>query len=134
MSDHESKVTVEIGSERGFGFVFAAVFAIIALWPLTGDGGVRIWAIVVAFIFLNLALIAPTTLKWPNYLWFKFGLLLGAIIAPIVMALVFLTTFVSIGGLLRLFGKDLLGQKLDPDAKSYWINRTDVPNSMKNQF
>ena len=134
MSDHESNVTVEIGSERGFGYVFAAVFTIIALWPLATGGGIRIWAIAVALIFLALAIIAPKTLKWPNLLWFKFGLLLGAIVAPIVMALVFLSTFVTIGGLLRLFGKDLLGQKLDRDAKSYWIKRTEPPNSMKNQF
>ena len=50
------------------------------------------------------------------------------------MALVFLTTFVTIGGIMRLFGKDLLGQKLDPEAQTYWIERTDLPNSMKNQF
>nr|WP_171209634.1 MULTISPECIES: SxtJ family membrane protein [unclassified Ruegeria] len=123
-----------MGTERNFGVVFAVVFLIIALWPLTGDGGVRIWAIVVAAVFLAVAFLAPKVLKWPNWLWFKFGLLLGAIVAPIVMALVFLTTFVTIGVLLRLFGKDLLGQKLDPETDSYWINRTDLPNSMKNQF
>ena len=134
MSDHTSNVSVEMGSERNFGVVFAIVFTIIALWPLTGGGGVRIWAIVIAAVSLALAFLAPTALKWPNRLWFKFGLLLGAIVAPIVMALVFLTTFVTIGGLMRLFGKDFLGQKLDPDAQSYWIKRTDLPNSMKNQF
>lgn len=134
MSDHQSNVTVEVGTERSFGLVFAAVFAIVALWPLTGDGGIRLWAIGISLIFLILAFVAPAKLKRLNVLWFKFGLLLGAIVAPIVMALVFLTTFVTIGGLLRLFGKDLLGQKLDRDAKSYWIKRTDLPNSMKNQF
>ncbi|WP_424831970.1 SxtJ family membrane protein [Ruegeria sp.] len=134
MSDHQSNVTVEVGSERGFGLVFAAVFTIIGLWPLIGGGGIRVWAIAIALVFLGFAFIAPTKLKRLNVLWFKFGMLLGAIVAPIVMALVFITTFVTIGGLLRLFGKDLLGQKLDPNAKSYWIKRTDLPNSMKNQF
>ncbi len=134
MSDHASNVSVEMGSERNFGVVFAIVFAIIALWPLIGGGGIRIWAATIAAICLALAFIAPAALKWPNWLWFKFGMVLGAIVAPVVMALVFLTTFVTIGGIMRLFGKDLLGQKLDPEAQTYWIERTDLPNSMKNQF
>ncbi|WP_425082402.1 SxtJ family membrane protein [Ruegeria arenilitoris] len=134
MSDHTSNVSVKMGSERNFGVVFAIVFAIIAFWPLTSGGGVRIWAIVVAIVFFALAFFVPKSLKWPNRLWFKFGLLLGAIIAPIVMALVFLTTFLTIGLLLRMSGKDLLGQKLDPEAESYWTKRTDIPTSMKNQF
>jgi len=134
MSDHSSNVDVQMGSERNFGIVFGVVFLIIGLFPLWGGNPIRLWAVGLAIAFVLVAFLAPKLLKWPNILWFKFGMLLGAVIAPIVMALVFITTFVTIGGLLRLFGKDLLGEKLDPDATSYWIERDIPPQSMKNQF
>ena len=78
-----------------------------------------------------LAIFSPKTLKIPNKLWFKFGIFLGGIIAPICMAIVFATTIVPVGLTLRLFGKDLLRLKLNPSAKSYWIKRIDEPQSMK---
>ncbi|NVO57764.1 hypothetical protein HW561_18350 [Rhodobacteraceae bacterium B1Z28] len=134
MSDHHSNVDVEIGSERGFGFVFTAVFLIIALWPLWGGGTVRWIPLAIAATILALSLLAPQTLTTPNRLWFKFGMLLGAVVAPIVMFLVFITTFVPFGVVARLFGKDLLSEKLDSSAKSYWIDRKDQPGSMKQQF
>ena len=134
MSDHHSNVDVEIGSERGFGYVFTGVFLIIALWPLWGGGTLRWIPLAIAAIILALTLFAPQTLRKPNRLWFKFGMLLGAIVAPVVMFLVFITTFVPFGVVMRLFGKDLLSEKLDDSAKSYWIDRKDQPGSMKQQF
>ena len=134
MSDHRANVEVKIGSERNFGIVFAVVFALVGLWPLTGGENARpIW-LLMALVFLALALFAPRVLRIPNRLWFRFGLLLGAIVAPVVMALVYVTTFVPIGLVLRLRGKDLLKMKFDREAASYWIERTDKPQSMKNQF
>ncbi len=134
MSDHHSNVDVEIGSERGFGFVFTAVFLIIALWPVWGGGSVRWIPLAIATGILALTFFAPHTLTKPNRLWFKFGMLLGAVVAPIVMFLVFITTFVPFGIVTRLLGKDLLSEKLDSSAKSYWVDRKDQPGSMKQQF
>ena len=81
-----------------------------------------------------LALLAPRALSSPNKLWFKFGLLLGSIVAPIVMALIYFVTILPTGLIMRLLGKDLLKPKLDKNAKSYWIERTEPVGSMKNQF
>lgn len=134
MSDHQANVDVEIGSERGFGFVFTAVFLIIALWPLWGGGSVRWIPLVIAGAILAATFLAPQVLTKPNRLWFKFGMLLGAIVAPIVMFLVFITTFVPFGLVARLLGKDLLSEKLDSSAESYWVVRKDQPGSMKQQF
>lgn len=134
MSNYQANVDVKIGSERNFGITFSIVFALIGIWPLLSDGGVRPILIMVSFGFLALAFLAPRVLRIPNRLWFKLGLLLGAIMAPIVMALVYVTTFVPMGLILRLLGKDLLNMKLEPDQTSYWIERTDDPQSMKNQF
>jgi len=128
--------SIDIGSDRGFGFVFAAVFAIISLWPLAGGGGVRIWAIAIAVLFLAAALVRPIILRPLNRLWFRFGLLLGRIVSPIVMAVVFFVAVTPTAFIMRALGKDLLRLKFDPDADSYWIRRADIApmSSMKDQF
>lgn len=134
MSDHQANVAVRMGSERGFGFVFSAVFLLIALWPLTGGGHLRWWALAVAAAFLAVTLIAPHLLAPLNRLWFRLGTLLGAVIAPIVMALVYFVAFVPIGLLLRVMGKDLLKTRRQPQLDSYWLEREQPPGSMRRQF
>ncbi|MBV1896043.1 MAG: hypothetical protein KUG70_06265 [Rhodobacteraceae bacterium] len=135
MTDHHANVQVRVGSERSFGVVFACVFFIIGVWPFVfGGGDFRLVFLAIAVVFLALAFVAPNTLRVPNRLWFKLGMLLGAIVAPIVMALVYLTTFVPIGIAVRLLGKDLLSTKIDPELESYWIAREKQPGSMKQQF
>jgi predicted membrane metal-binding protein len=136
MSEHQEHVAVKIGSERSFGLVFAAVFAIVGLWPLFTGGGLRIWSLAVGAAFVAAAFAFPRVLRPLNRLWFKFGLLLGAIIAPIVMALMFFLVFTPIGLVMRLLGKDLLRQRMDGDEQSYWIPREDsaATGSMRDQF
>ena len=128
--------SIDVGSDRGFGFVFAAVFAVISLWPLTGGGAVRIWALAMAALFLGAALVRPNVLRPLNRLWFRFGLLLGRIVSPIVMAVVFLVAITPTALIMRAFGKDVLHLKFDKDAESYWIRRADdgPMGSMKDQF
>ncbi len=127
---------IDVGSDRGFGFVFAAVFAVISHWPLTGGGGVRIWALAIAALFLAAALARPNILRPLNRVWFRFGLLLGRIVSPIVMAVVFSVAITPTALIMRAFGKDLLRLKFDPGAESYWIMRVDdgPMGSMKDQF
>ena len=127
-------VDIKMGSERNFGFVFAAVSAIIALAPLFRGHPPRVSFLILAVAFAAVAIFAPGLLRWPNRLWFRFGMLLGAIVAPIVMTLVYVLTFLPMGLGLRLMGKDLLSLRTDPQASSYWINRSDPPKSMKLQY
>jgi low temperature requirement protein LtrA len=128
---------VEMGSERGFGLVFAAVFAIIALWPTIFYGAApRWWATLIAIMFVVVALFRSAWLRPLNFVWFRFGLLLGRIVTPVVMAALYVTTIVPIGLFLRLRGKDLLRLKREPERKSYWIEREPGPaaGTMKRQF
>ena len=135
MSEIASHVYTEQSSEKSFGVVFSIVFLIVSLFPpLINSEGLRIWALVVSIIFFLLAFLAPKVLVLPNKLWFKFGLLIGSIVAPIVITLVYLVTVVPTGLIMRLLGKDLLKQKLDKNAKSYWVKRSEPMGSMKNQF
>ena len=135
MSESIGKLSLnEKGSEKSFGIVFSIVFLIIALYPLLNSQDIRIWAIIISAIFIFLGFIYPKTLILPNKLWFKFGLLLGAIVAPIIMVLVYFITVLPTGLIMRLLGKDLLKQKLDKKINSYWIIRDEPLGSMKNQF
>lgn len=137
MSEHQSHSEIEVSSERSFGFVFAAFFGIVAFWPLLSEGALRIWAIAVAAVFLVVALAVPKLLKPLNILWFKFGMLLGRIVTPIVMLLVFVVAVLPTGLIMRAFGKDPMSRKMEPASKSYWIGRAPrdpETNSMKNQF
>ena len=127
--------TIEMGSERSFGFVFAVVFLIVGLWPLYYGGEVRFWAIGITLGFLFVACFKPDLLKPFNRMWFKFGLVLGKIVAPLVMVIVFILVVVPTGLIAKILGKDPLGIKAK-GQKSYWIDRSeeDGSGSMNHQF
>jgi hypothetical protein len=134
MIESTSHTPIEHPSEKSFGVIFSIVFLMVALYPLINSKDVHLWAIIVSIVFLLLAYVAPKILSLPNKIWFEFGILLGSIIAPIVMALVYFITILPTGIIMRLLGKDLLKQKLDKKAKSYWIEPAHKMGSMKNQF
>jgi hypothetical protein len=134
MSESTRYTSIEQSSPKSFGILFSLVFLIIALYPLTNSEDIHLWAMIISAIFLLLAFVAAQLLALPNKLWFKIGILLGSIIAPVVMALVYFIVVLPTGLIMRLLGKDILKQRLDKDAKSYWINRSEPVGSMKNQF
>ena len=123
----------KISSNRSFGILFSIVFAAIAFWPLLNLGEIRVWSVIVSSIFLLLGLINSKLLYPLNLIWVKFGELIGKIVAPLVMALIFFIILTPIGLFLRLIGKDLLNIKLNQN-KTYWIKRDKEPGPMKRQF
>ena len=124
---------IKIGSNRGFGIVFFVVFLLIALYPLLKGSDLRIWSLIISFIFLALGLAKSNLLTPLNKLWFKFGLFLGKIISPLIMGFIFFVVVTPIGIIMRLLGKDLLNLKYNK-KKSYWIEKTGPKSKMKNQF
>ena len=124
----------KLPSNRNFGIVFFLVFLIISLYPLTFNEGLAKWALVISIIFLALGLINSKILTPLNRLWFEFGMLLGRIISPIIMALIFFLVVTPIGLIMRLLRKDLLNLKYSKDSKSYWIKKKGPKSKMKNQF
>jgi len=124
----------EKSSEKSFGITFSIVFLIFALYPVINSEGLRVWALIISTIFFSLAIIFPKALKMPNNLWFRFGLVLGSILAPIVMIFIYYSVILPTGILVRISGKDLLKLKSDKNIKSYWILRKKPIGSMKNQF
>ena len=120
----------KINSDKSFGFVFFAVFLIIALWPLLNGNEIRIWSICVSLIFLFLTIIKSRILTPLNKIWNKFGVLLGVIVSPLVMAAVFFLVVTPTAYIMRLRRKDLLN-KLYSKKSSYWIKRNKNITSMK---
>ena len=123
---------IKISSNRSFGLVFFVVFLIISIWPLLDNQNIRIWSLVVSLIFLILGTLNSNLLKPFNKIWFKFGMILGNIVSPIVMSLVFFLVVTPTGFLMRLFGKDLLKLKKNKN-NTYWIEKN-YKSNMKDQF
>ena len=124
---------IKIGSNRSFGIVFFIVFLIIGLYPIINNENLRVWSIIISLIFLSLGLINSKLLNPLNKLWFKFGILLGKIVSPIIMAIIFFFVVTPIGILMRLLKKDLLNLNFSSN-KSYWIEKNEPKSKMKNQF
>jgi len=124
---------IKISSNRSFGIVFFIFFLIIAIYPLLESGGIRIWSFILSLIFLILGLINSEFLTPLKQLWFKFGLLLGKFISPIVMGFVFFIVVTPTGLIMKLLKKDIL--KLQKNSsKTYWVERPKIKSEMKNQF
>jgi hypothetical protein len=115
-----------------FGALFFVFFLVIGLYPLKTVGTVRIWSLVLSLLFLIITIIRPNLFTFLNRLWIQFGILLGKIISPLVMGLVFFFVVTPIGILIRILKKDVMGLKRGDS--SYWINREDKVQSMRKQF
>ena len=124
---------IKIGSNKSFGVVFFIVFLIVSIYPLINNGELRIWSLITAIIFLILGLINSKVLTPLNKLWIKFGLLLGKVISPLIMGIIFFLVVTPTALIMRIIGKDLLNLKFN-NKKSYWIEKTGPKSKMKNQF
>ena len=124
---------IKISSNRSFGVVFFVVFLLIALYPLINNGEVRLWSLITSIIFLILGLLNSKFLNPFNKLWFKFGIILGKIISPLIMGIIFFLVVTPTGLIMRLLRKDILSLKYNQNS-SYWIEKKGPKSKMKNQF
>ena len=121
-------------SEKSFGILFGIVFLLISLWPLFSSNNLRLWALIISLIFFIITFLKPEILKPLNSIWVKFGEILGKVVAPIVMGIVFFVVLTPISLIVRAFGKDLLGLKITDKKNSYWIRRKKDVGTMDKQF
>ena len=128
MSNVQNKST-----NRSFGVVFFIVFLVIGIYPILNGHELRYWSLIISVIFLILGILNSKVLTPLNKIWFRFGILLGKIISPLVMAIIFFFVVTPIGLLMRFIGKDLLNLKFN-NHKSYWIEKKGPKSKMKNQF
>jgi saxitoxin biosynthesis operon SxtJ-like protein len=127
----------ERGSDRSFGFVFSAIFALIGVWPIFTAGHVRAWALALSAAFGLAGIVRPRWLAPLNRLWMRVGLALNRIVSPVALLLVYCAAVVPTALILRIVRKDLLRLRADTSAQSYWIRRAPAARAdaqMKKQF
>ncbi len=137
MPTESSNSQPPLPSNKKFGWLFTCVFAVAA-----ADAYVKhsnIWLAVLLLLAAATAVVtvaAPRLLLPLNRLWFRFGIVLGKIVSPIVLGAVFFLLITPVSILTRVFGRDALSLK-KREAVSYWIDREPAgpaPESFKNQF
>ncbi len=124
---------IKLSSNRSFGIVFFIFFLLVALYPLLNNEEIRLWSLIISFLFLFLGIFNSKILTPLNKIWFKFGIFLGKIVSPVVMGAIFFFVVTPTGLLMKLFKKDILNLKLN-NKKSYWIEKTEPKSKMRNQF
>ena len=124
---------IKISSNKSFGIIFSIFFLLISLYPLINNENIRYWSLIIFVIFLILGLLNSNLLLPLNKIWFKFGILLGKIISPLIMSIIFFLVVTPIGLIMRMIKKDLLNIKFT-NNDTYWIEKTDPKSKMKNQF
>ncbi len=132
ISVQKKEIKINKKNNITFGILFFVFFLIIGLYPLVSFEVIRIWSVVLSLVFLIITIIRPNLFTFLNRSWIQFGILLGKIISPIIMGLVFFFVVTPIGILVRILKKDVMGLKRG--ASSYWIDREDKLQSMKKQF
>ncbi len=124
-------------SDRVFGIFFALLALILGAWPMVSGGHPIHVLLGIGLLLLVVAAAMPKLLRPFNRLWFEFGLLLHKLISPLVLGLIYLTSVAPVGLLMRMFGKDPLRRRFEPELRSYWIAR-DPPgpqaDSLPRQF
>jgi hypothetical protein len=134
----KKNVTISKNNNIAFGIVFFIFFLVIAFYPALSGGKaeIRIWSIFISLVFLITSIIKPNLFTFLNRLWTQFGTLLAKLISPFIMFSVFFLVVTTTGYFVRIFGKDVMGLKKRTNYKvnSYWINREDKFQSMREQF
>jgi hypothetical protein len=142
--DFSRQEKVEGSSDRSFGLTVGGILVAIAglrsglhLWAGGAPGGFEGGLAAIGVILLAFGLIAPARLAPANRAWAQFGLLLFKVINPVLLGVIYLTTIVPIGVLIRVLGRDPLDLQFDRAAASYWVVRTPpgpAPETMTQQF
>ena len=124
---------IKIGTNKSFGIVFFVFFLIVSIFPLLNDGNIRVWSLIISLIFLILGILNSKILNPLNQIWFKFGILLGRFVSPVVMGIIFFAIVTPTSIIMRVLQKNLLNLKKG-NKKTYWIERSKIKSKMKNQF
>ena len=126
-------INIKIGTNKSFGIVFFVFFFIVSMFPLLNDGNIRFWSLIISIIFLILGILNSKILTPLNQIWFKFGILLGRFVSPVVMGIVFFAIVTPTSVIMRILQKNLLNLKKS-NKRTYWIERSKIKSKMKNQF
>ena len=120
--------------ERNFSYVFSIFFLVLALFPILNDKSLNLDLLITSGIFLLLGMLVPSVFILPNKIWIKFGLLLGIITTPIALTIMYLIGILPIALIFKLFGRDILNEKIQKNYRSYWVKRVEQNTDFNKQF
>ncbi len=131
-----SKKKIIIGSNKSFGIVFSIFFGLIFFYFFLKYNDVKKILLILSLLFLILGFLNSKILTPLNILWFKFGIFLSVVISPLIMSIIFFCVVTPIAFLAKLVKKDFLNldKKKNIKRKTYWIDKENYKNSMKDQF
>ena len=126
---------MEISYNRRFGLLFSIIFLFLAYYFHSKNEYLFILFTTILILFLTLSIFKPSLLNAPSNYWLKFGLILGKIISPIILGIIFFLILTPISIITRIFGRDELKLK-KINKKSYWVNKSIKisGNTFDNQF
>ncbi len=126
---------VNMPSNQKFGWLFATIFGIgFGYFQWKNSFGLAIFSAFLATLFASAAIFAPNVLAPLNNSWYSLSLLLGKVVSPIVLSIIFFVLITPVAVITRLFGRDALLLKKRP-VSSYWVDKESIePESFKNQF
>ena len=134
MSDFKNNTKIDKSSDRSFGIVFSIFFIFLFSYFLFFKNIFLYQLIIVSSLFFILSFISPKIFKYPNLVWIKIGIVIGNIIAPLVMGLIFIFIFLPTGILCKIFGVNLLDMKNKDNKRTFWKKRVTPLNSMFRQY
>lgn len=134
---HKNSSSLDLPSDRSFGFLFVAVFALLSLWAWWRGAVWAPWPAGLGALTLLVTLVRPTLLHPLNRQWMRLAELLNRVVSPLVLGLIFFGLFTPVAWGMRLRGRDALRRRFDPSASTYWIERDPPgpdPKSLPNQY
>jgi hypothetical protein len=127
----------ELPSNRSFGWTFTGFFILVGIYGLWRGGATLSWGLALALLMALVTLTRETWLTPLNRAWMAFGELLGRVVSPVVLGLIFFGVFTPVAVGMRLFGRDAMCRRFEPAKPSYWVKR-DPPgpadDSYRNMF
>ena len=120
------ELKIKLPSNKKFGYFFTFLFALVTTYFFVNS--VEVWAyffLIVAVIFFIITITKAEILSPLNKIWMRFGLMLGLIISPLVVGLIFFCIFTPLAFLMRLSGRDELRLKIK-NKTSHWIPRDEL--------
>ncbi len=135
MSELEKNFEIKIGSEKNFGYTFSIIFFILSIYPFIHSKPINLYFLLTSIVILIITLVKSSWLKKPNIIWFKFGILIGHVMAPIIMAFVYILTVIPVGVILKILNIDIMNIKIKKNENTYWIDKDNRKyRTMKNQY
>ena len=124
-------------SNRSFGWTFTGAFALFGAYHMWHGGAASLWMLAAAAVTAVITLTRETWLTPLNRAWMKLGEILGRVVTPVVLGVIFFAVFTPVAVLMRAFGRDAMCRRFEPGQPSYWVSRQPpgpADDSYRNMF